>query len=128
MTRLIRTTLSAVIICVGFILPEFVFAHAHLKNAVPEQKSQITQNQVPEAISLEFSENIETAMSKIAVHEGSETGPIVNEGKVLSPDGKKNVIEIALKRPLKSGVYFVLWKAVSVDTHKMNGKYQFVVK
>lgn len=106
--------------------PAYSWAHAHLHQSVPADKAVLKS--APSKVTLEFTEELETAMSKVVV-KNSKTGEVVSEGK-LSDGGTGNAgtLEIALK-PLKKAktTYVVDWKAVSRDTHRMQGKMTFTV-
>jgi hypothetical protein len=75
----------------------------------------------PAKIELHFSEALEGAFSSIAVTDSAgldmSAGPSVANGSALS---------LPLKN-LKPGRYRVSWHAVSIDTHRSEGKYNFLV-
>ena len=97
-------------------------AHAVLERAAPAVGS--TVRAAPSEITLRFSERIEPAFSTVQV-----TGPDgerVDAGELRVDEREKLVLHAALK-PLAPGVYKVVWRAVSVDTHVTNGGFKFTV-
>jgi methionine-rich copper-binding protein CopC len=64
-------------------------------------------------------------MSKIEV-KNKESGEVVSEGALTGVESDKGALQTALKASAKANVtYIVSWKAVSKDTHKMQGSYEF---
>jgi len=47
--------------------------------------------------------------------------------KPLTTEGDKKTLIVTPEAPLTTGQYKVEWHAVSVDTHKSEGAYQFKV-
>lgn len=101
------------------------FAHTHLESSVPAKDATLAQ--APEMVSLKFSEGLETAMCKLQV-KNVKSGEVVSDGKPTKRGEDENTLQIALK-PLKKekAAYEVSWKAVSKDTHKMQGTYTFTL-
>jgi methionine-rich copper-binding protein CopC len=101
----------------------FAFAHAHIKSATPAKDATVTQ--APKEVEVEFSMPLEASMSKIEVKK-IPSGEVVTSGPVAS--GKEKSSLVAPLRPLTkadAGKYEVKYKAVSSDTHKMDGHYEF---
>jgi|KBSMisStaDraftv2_1062788.scaffolds.fasta_scaffold1363606_2 methionine-rich copper-binding protein CopC len=94
-------------------------AHAFLERASPAAGENVRSS--PAKIELHFSEALEGAFSSIAVTDSAgldmSAGPSVANGSALS---------LPLKN-LKPGRYRVSWHAVSIDTHRSEGKYNFLV-
>ena len=99
--------------------PAAVHAHAALANASPSVGSTISV--APHEVVLTFTEKLEAAFSKVTVIDAS--GTEVSQGKVQVSD---NAMRISLK-PLNAGTYKVNWRAVSIDTHKLEGSFTFSV-
>jgi methionine-rich copper-binding protein CopC len=93
------------------------YAHATLAHASPSVGS--TMSAAPHEVILTFTESIEAAFSNLTVMDAS--GTTVSEGKAQVSD---NTMRISLK-PLNSGLYKVNWRAVSTDTHKIEGSFTF---
>ena len=95
-------------------------AHAMLEHASPGAGAILTA--APKNVVLDLSEALEPAFSNMSVSDAS--GHDVSAARaVVSGD----TMSIALK-PLVPGAYRVTWHAVSVDTHRTQGSYTFVVK
>jgi copper resistance protein C len=98
------------------------FAHAGLERASPGVGS--TVHAAPAEVTLRFSERIEPAFSTLQV-----TGPggeRVDAGDLRVDERERTVLRASLKA-LPPGVYKVIWRAVSVDTHVTNGDFKFTV-
>jgi methionine-rich copper-binding protein CopC len=106
--------------------PAIAYAHAHMKKSVPEKDAVL--DQLPPEIRLEFSEKLETKMSKADV-KNSDSNDVVSEKK-LSEESKDDLLVVKLSKPSAAGGghYVVHWKAVSKDSHKMEGHYEFTVR
>ena len=91
-------------------------AHATLASASPSVGSTVSD---PHEVILTFTERLEAAFSNLTVMDAS--GTTVSEGKAQVSD---NTMRISLK-PLNSGLYKVNWRAVSTDTHKIEGSFTF---
>jgi len=96
------------------------FAHAHLKQSDPAAGANVTE--APKQLTLSFSEQLEPALSGVAVTDGKGVG-VEAKPAVISGD----TMTIAVK-PLAAGLYHVAWHAVSVDTHRTEGKYDLTIK
>jgi methionine-rich copper-binding protein CopC len=70
---------------------------------------------------LTFTERLEAAFSNLTVIDAS--GAAVSQGKTQVSD---NIMRIGLK-PLNAGTYKVNWRAISTDTHKIEGSFTFRV-
>jgi methionine-rich copper-binding protein CopC len=100
-------------------ISEPAVAHAMLNHAVPSAGSTIRQSL--KSVSLSFSEALEPAFSKIAV-----TNLSGKDETAGAPTATGTSMEVALK-PLPAGTYRVKWLALSVDTHRTSGTFQFTV-
>ena len=94
-------------------------AHASLADASPSVGS--TMSAAPHEVILTFTERLEAAFSNVRVIDAS--GTEVSQGKVQVNDA---TMRINLK-PLNAGIYRVNWRAVSADTHKIEGSFTFRV-
>jgi methionine-rich copper-binding protein CopC len=75
----------------------------------------------PHEVILTFTERLEAAFSSLMVTDTN--GTEVSQGK---PQVNDNTMRISL-RPLNAGIYKVNWRAVSTDTHKIEGSFTFNV-
>ncbi|HEX4302799.1 MAG TPA: copper resistance protein CopC [Rhizomicrobium sp.] len=94
-------------------------AHAFLQTASPAAGENLRTS--PQRVSLHLSEPLEPALSGIAVT--SVAGADMSAGPVAVTGGD---MVVPLKK-LAPGRYRVVWHAVSVDTHRTEGKYNFLV-
>jgi methionine-rich copper-binding protein CopC len=92
-------------------------AHAELHHASPEAGSTVSEP--PHEVALTFTDSLEAAFSSADVTNSS--GVRVDEGK---PQVNGNMIRISLKT-LSPGSYRVHRRAVSVDTHRIEGSFTF---
>ncbi len=94
-------------------------AHAFLERASPAAGENVHSS--PARVDLHFSESLEGAFSSLTVTDAAgrdmSAGPSAANGAELS---------LPLKN-LTPGRYRVSWHAVSVDTHRSEGKYNFLV-
>ncbi|MCU0074267.1 copper homeostasis periplasmic binding protein CopC [Pseudomonas koreensis] len=96
------------------------FAHAHLKSQTPAADSTVA---APADLRLVFSEGVEASFTKVTVTR--DGAPVAV--KPLTTEGDKKTLIVTPEAPLTAGEYKVEWHAVSVDTHKSEGAYQFKV-
>ena len=102
--------------------PARLEAHAFLKDAVPSVGSTVQTS--PNEVRIRFTENIEPAFSKIQVFDVS--GKQVDKRDVHLDPNDHALLHVSLPQ-LGAGVYKVIWRVVSVDTHVTNGDFSFRV-
>ena len=116
---LLRAAFAAVLALVG---ATAAHAHTHLDRAVPAAGRTVRIS--PQQIELSFSETLESAFSTIEVTD--EKGNHVEQGDAqLDPDSGR-ILRVQLM-PITSGTYKVVWRVVSVDTHRAYGIFTFTV-
>jgi methionine-rich copper-binding protein CopC len=98
------------------------FAHAHLVRATPAAGG--TVQAAPTEVTLRFSEKLEPKFSSVVVRDSA--GKQVNKGDAAVDKADRTLIRVSLPS-LEPGVYKVEWRAVSADTHKINGDFTFKV-
>ena len=113
-----RRALAIAAAIAGLSLP--ALAHAFLDKASPAAGENLKAS--PARIALHFTEPLEAAFSSITVT--AENGAEMSAGPATVADGTE--MDLALKK-LPPGRYRVEWHAVSVDTHRTQGKYNFLV-
>jgi hypothetical protein len=96
-----------------------VEAHAFLKDAKPGVGSTVQTS--PNEVRIRFTENIEPAFSSIQVFDASE-----KEVDKRDVHLDRSLLHVSLPR-LGAGIYKVVWRVVSVDTHVTNGSFTFRV-
>src|SRR5580704_5382144 len=114
--RMLITAISALLLIFGAIAAE---AHASLDHAEPSAGS--TVETAPREITLWFTEDLEPAFSAIDVRDAD--GARVDQGKAQVSEA---IMRVGLK-PLPPGTYKVHWRAVSADTHAIEGSFSFQV-
>jgi copper resistance protein C len=97
-------------------------AHAHLVRATPAVGS--TVQAAPGEVALRFSEKLEPKFSSVVVRDSA--GKQVDKGDAAVDKADRMLIRVLLP-PLEPGVYKVEWKAVSADTHKVDGDFTFKI-
>ncbi|MDS1916382.1 copper resistance protein CopC [Enterobacter asburiae] len=80
----------------------------------------------PKQLALSFTESLEPSFSKAELKNAD--GHIIPAGKpALVPKDKATLI-VPVSTTFDKGQYEVDWTALSVDGHKTQGKYTFIVK
>jgi methionine-rich copper-binding protein CopC len=97
-------------------------AHAFLDHASPAVGS--TLQRVPAAINLWFTQELEPAFSSVSVVD--QAGARVDAGDAAVDGKDATLLHVSLKT-LPPGVYKVVWRVVSVDTHTTEGSFTFRV-
>jgi copper resistance protein C len=97
-------------------------AHAHLVKAVPAAGG--TMHDPPNEVTLRFNEKLEPAFSSIIVRDAA--GKQIDKGDGTVDKSDRTLIRVSLPA-LEPGVYKVEWRAMSADTHKVNGDFTFKV-
>jgi len=97
-------------------------AHAHLVGATPAEGA--TVKSVPNELTLKFNEKLEPAFSSAVIRDSA--GKQVDKADAHVDKADRTVVRVSLP-PLDPGVYTVEWRAMSSDTHKINGNFRFRV-
>ncbi len=121
MTKMIRTLALAGTFALA--LNGAALAHAHLKTSTPAADSTLTTP--PTEIDLTFTEDLNRKFTGIEM-----TGP---DKKVVPTSGgmlmdKDTMLMAPIIGTIHSGVYKVIWHALSNDGHKTSGSFTFTVK
>lgn len=99
-----------------------VSAHAFLEHSDPSVGGKV--HSAPAAVRIWFTEAIEPVFSRIQVLDA--TGKQVDKKDTHSDRSNRSVLEVSLPR-LGPGTYKVVWRVVSVDTHRTNGDFTFEI-
>jgi copper resistance protein C len=119
---IVRDFVRAVALSASLAVPAGALAHAFLDRAVPAVGSKVHGQ--PTEVRLRFSQPLEPAFSTIKVLDAA--GKQVDRmDKRLDP-GDASVMKVSLPR-LVPGVYRVVWRVLSADTHVTEGDYSFEV-
>jgi copper resistance protein C len=97
-------------------------AHAHLVRAVPAAGGAVPT--APSEVTLRFSEKLEPKFSSVVIRDAA--GKQIDKGDMTVDKKDRTVIRVSLPT-LEPGVYKVEWRAVSADTHRVNGDFTFKV-
>lgn len=100
-------------------------AHARLKRANPTVGGVVLASAVPAELQVWFTERVEPALSELQVV--NSAGARMDRGDVRIDADDLTQLRVTLL-PLPPGVYRVIWRVVSVDTHKTNGSFPFRVE
>jgi methionine-rich copper-binding protein CopC len=98
------------------------FAHAHLVRATPAEGG--TVKDAPTEVTLKFNERLEPAFSSAVIRDGA--GKQVDKADAHVDKADRTVVRVSLP-PRVPGVYTVEWRAMSSDSHKINGNFTFKV-
>jgi hypothetical protein len=99
------------------------WAHAFLDHADPKVGSTVTHS--PPVIKIWFTQELEPVFSTVEVQDAQ--GKQVDKMDVHLDDKDKTLLILSLP-PLPDGTYTVTWHAVSVDTHRTQGHFEFTIK
>ena len=118
-----RKILIALLVVIGTTLSSaLAYAHPHLKAATPAPGG--VMNYSPRELRLTFSESLLPRFSAVQVTD--QRGRLVRTATRATPD--KRQLVVALPPRLAAGVYRVMWRVVSADTHPVSGRYMFRVR
>jgi len=95
-------------------------AHAFLQRAEPSVGSTVQTS--PNEVRIRFTDNIKPAASSIQVLDTS--GKEVDKRDLHLDRSDHTLLHVSLPR-LGAGIYKVVWRVVSVDTHVTRGSFTF---
>jgi methionine-rich copper-binding protein CopC len=99
-------------------------AHPELRTTDPPVGAAIPGS--PKEIRMSFTENVIPKFSGVEVRDQSGK-LIVTATATADPNDKKQLV-VPIQEPLPPGAYNVDWHAVSVDTHRVQGRFSFPVE
>jgi methionine-rich copper-binding protein CopC len=97
-------------------------AHAQLRSTAPAAGSAVAT--APAEVVVNFSESLEPAFSSLVVRDGA--GKRVDKSDSHLDPSSSTTMRVSLP-PLGQGVYTVSWRAVTADTHRVDGTFTFRV-
>jgi len=103
-------------------LAALAHAHAFLDHAEPRVGA--TVHPPPAEVKLWFTQELEPAFSTATVLDAA--GGRVDKADMRVDPADRSLVRVSLE-PLAPGVYKVVWRAVSVDTHATEGAFVFRV-
>ena len=98
------------------------FAHAQLRSATPASGGTVTT--APAEVVVNFSETLEPAFSSLVVNDAN--GKRIDKADSRVDQSNKATMRVSLP-PLGPGAYVVHWRAVTADTHRVDGTFTFRV-
>lgn len=98
-------------------------AHAVLEASSPTAGSVLAK--APAELRLTFSERIEPRFSTVEITAGD--GANIRTERARADPARPNVLTVRLP-PLAPGRYQVRWRAISADSHKVEGSFAFEVR
>lgn len=148
----VRAALAAILLALAGL--QAAHGHAQLDSSIPAANATVTEEVT--SIVLDFSEGVEVAFSSFKVYTivgevdqaADDAGMLLNalasdmaaqyngsqeEGDgfvpttAAAPDGDGSKVLLQLVEPLGPGHYVVMWKALSADTHAIDGHFVFTV-
>ena len=119
---LTKTSMALLAVLTMSLLATSVEAHPALKSATPPAESTAA---APTEIRLSFSEGVIVRLSSVELKD--QAGTKITTGKLAADPKDQKQLIVPLQGPLTVGTYTVTWNVVSVDTHRVNGKYSFKV-
>jgi methionine-rich copper-binding protein CopC len=118
-----KNTIQSLVAILFLTLQTHAWAHAFLDHADPKVGSTVINS--PTEIKIWFTQNLEPAFSALEVQDAE--GKEVDKKDVHLDDKDKSLFLVSLPQ-LPTGTYTVIWHAVSVDTHKTQGRFDFSIK
>jgi hypothetical protein len=122
--KLSALLLAASMGLLGLTLASPAWAHAHLVKSTPAAGGTVAAS--PTEVRLKFSEGVEPRFSGVTI--AGPAGEAIATGKPGVDPVDANTLVVSIGEKLKPGLYKVTWHAVSVDTHKTQGGFQFTVE
>jgi copper resistance protein C len=110
------------LLALALALPGSVRAHSGLARSSPPAGSTVSP--APKEVVLSFSEKLEPNFSTIEVRDAK--GAPMHAGKSSVDAAQRTQMRVALKA-LPPGTYKVIWRVLSVDTHRSQGTFTFRV-
>jgi hypothetical protein len=106
-----------------FALAGIASGHAFVDHAEPKVGSEVRP--APTEVKVWFTQAVEPAFSKIQVFDS--VGNEIDKKDSHLDSADKHLIIVSLP-PVPAGTYKVVWRVISVDTHKTQGDFKFTVK
>ena len=127
---MVRISHLLVAIAAGCLAASAAEAHPRLVAATPAADAMVAG---PATIKLKFNEPVVAQFSGIALQMTDMPGmkmptpfKVAVGASKLATD--RTTLSAKLAKPLAKGTYRVLWHAVTADTHRVEGSYNFTVK
>jgi methionine-rich copper-binding protein CopC len=110
-------------VCLGWLAPTNLLAHAYLVKSVPAKRAVLYR--APAKIQLWFNERLEPSYSSFTLI-GSDGNPLVIGKPEVSRDDLKQ-LSVSVKA-LPAGRYVIKYRVLSVDGHVVQDEFSFSIK
>lgn len=126
-TRRVSRALVALLVGVAALLAtaQPAGAHASVRQTTPFDGERVEPGEVPDAVTIEFNENVEVPPDGIRVFD--EDGARVDIDALVPGTDDPMLAGVALQEDLDESSYIVTWRAVSEDGHPIRGAFVFTV-
>ena len=118
-----RTTIAALLAGAFVLATTSVDAHPRLRTANPSSGAVLQV--APREIRMKFSEGLIVQFSRVQLKD-ARGRPVPTGSAKLNPNDNTKLV-VPIRARLAAGTYNVAWSAVSVDTHRISGRYSFKV-
>ena len=98
-------------------------AHAFMVRAEPRVGSKVKK--APTEVRIWFSEPVRSILSSIKVFD--ENGTQIDKKDAHLDRSNRALLHLSLRSVLAPGIYKVIWRVTSVDTHVTNGDFRFQI-
>ena len=105
-------------------LPAAASAHAFVDRAEPRVGSEVARS--PGVVKIWFTQQPEHAFSTIQVFDGN--GKQVDRKDTRTDPDDARALAVSILADLPPGTYKVVWKVLSIDTHRTQGDFKFTIK
>jgi copper transport protein len=123
MTRRTRGLVALAATTVALAAPDAAFAHAYLVKTVPA--ASVTLNTPPSTVALTYDEAVEPRFALVSVTDAAARRETT--GPARRAPGNPDTLVVPLRPHLAEGWYLVIWRAISVDGHPVQGAFTFAV-
>ena len=97
--------------------------HAFMVRAEPRVGSKVKK--APTEVRIWFSEPVRSILSSIKVFD--ENGTQIDKKDAHLDRSNRALLHLSLRSVLAPGIYKVIWRVTSVDTHVTNGDFRFQI-
>ena len=98
-------------------------AHAFMVRAEPHVGSKVKK--APTEVRIWFSEPVRSILSSIKVFD--ENGEQIDKKDAHLDRANRALLHVSLRSVLAPGIYKVIWRVTSVDTHVTTGDFRFQI-
>jgi methionine-rich copper-binding protein CopC len=98
-------------------------AHAFMVRAEPRVGSKMKK--APTEVRIWFSEPVRSILSSIKVFD--KNGEQIDKKDAHLDRANRALLHVSLRSVLAPGIYKVIWRVTSVDTHVTNGDFRFQI-